>query len=95
VKAIALKEARSRLDKLFEEAQAGSPVLLVRGGEVAKLDAAETLAALDSAQQHGVRGGRVHDWLHARVARKAGAAELVPDKNDFAGLEDGFRCLAP
>jgi antitoxin (DNA-binding transcriptional repressor) of toxin-antitoxin stability system len=37
MKAIALKEAQSRLDKLFEDAQAGSPVLLVRGGEVAKL----------------------------------------------------------
>jgi hypothetical protein len=41
VKAIALKEAQSRLDKLFEEAQAGSPVLLVRGGEVAKLERVE------------------------------------------------------
>jgi len=37
VKAIALNEAQSRLDELFEDAQAGSPVLLVRGGEVAKL----------------------------------------------------------
>ncbi|MGO8698761.1 MAG: hypothetical protein ACLQVY_13690 [Limisphaerales bacterium] len=41
MKAIALKEAQSRLDKLFEEAQAGSPVLLVRGGEVAKLERVE------------------------------------------------------
>ena len=38
MKAIALDEARSRLDELFEDAQAGSPVLLVRGGEVAKLE---------------------------------------------------------
>jgi hypothetical protein len=38
MKAIALSEAESRLDELFEEAQAGSPVLLVRGGEVAKLE---------------------------------------------------------
>jgi hypothetical protein len=41
VKAIALNEAQSRLDKLFEDAQAGSPVLLVRGGEVAKLERVE------------------------------------------------------
>jgi hypothetical protein len=41
VKAIALSEAQSRLDKLFEDAQAGSPVLLVRGGEVAKLERVE------------------------------------------------------
>jgi hypothetical protein len=38
VKTIALNEAPSRLDELFEDAQAGSPVLLVRGGEVAKLE---------------------------------------------------------
>jgi antitoxin (DNA-binding transcriptional repressor) of toxin-antitoxin stability system len=38
VKAIELNEARSRLDELFADAQAGSPVLLVRGGEVAKLE---------------------------------------------------------
>ena len=38
MKAIALSEAQSRLDELFEDAQAGSPVLLVRGGGVAKLE---------------------------------------------------------
>lgn len=38
MKAVALTEAQSRLDELFEDAQAGSPVLLVRGGEVAKLE---------------------------------------------------------
>ena len=38
MKAVALNEAQSRLDELFEDAQAGSPVLLVRGGEVAKLE---------------------------------------------------------
>ena len=41
MKTIALNEAQSRLDELFEEAQAGSPVLLVRGGEVAKLQRVE------------------------------------------------------
>lgn len=38
MKTVALKEAQSRLDELFEDAQAGSPVLLVRDGEVAKLE---------------------------------------------------------
>ncbi len=38
MKTIALNEAQSRLDELFEDAQAGLPVLLVRGGEVAKLE---------------------------------------------------------
>ena len=60
------------------------------------LDANETLAALDVAQQRGVRGGRVHDWLHARAARKAGVAELLTDNlRDFTGLEDGFSVAAP
>jgi hypothetical protein len=38
MKTIPLNEASSRLDELFEDAQAGSPVLLVRGGEVVKLE---------------------------------------------------------
>ena len=41
MKAVALNEAQSSLDKLFEDAQAGSPVLLVRGGEVVKLERVE------------------------------------------------------
>ena len=41
MKAIALNEAQSRLDELFQDAQAGSPMLLVRGGEVAKLERVE------------------------------------------------------
>jgi len=41
VKAIALNEAQSCLNELFEDAQAGSPVLLVRGGEVARLQRVE------------------------------------------------------
>ena len=61
-----------------------------------ELDAAETLTALEAAQKLGVRGGRVHDWLHARAARKAGVAELLTDNlADFAGLEDGFSVLRP
>ena len=41
MKAIALSEAQPHLDKLFEDVQAGSPVLLVRGGEVARLERVE------------------------------------------------------
>ena len=61
-----------------------------------ELDAAETLAALDEAQRRGVRGGHVHDWMHARAAHKAGVEELLTDNlNDFEGLEDGFSLLPP
>lgn len=60
------------------------------------LDAKEVKAALAEAQQRGVRGGRVHDWLHARAAKKAGVAVLLTDNfSDFAGLEDGFQVSAP
>lgn len=61
-----------------------------------ELDHSEISMALESAQQHGVRGGRVHDWLHACAARKANVAELLTDNlSDYAGLEDGFTVLAP
>ena len=41
VKTVALNDAQSRLDQLFDEAQAGAPVLLVRGGQVVKLERVE------------------------------------------------------
>ena len=35
----------------------------------------------------GVRGGRVHDYMHALAASKSGAdALLTTDRNDFNGL---------
>ena len=61
-----------------------------------ELTAAELQAALDEAERHGVRGGRVHDWLHARAARKAGVEQLLTENfPDFAGLEDRFTIAAP
>jgi len=69
---------------------------LTRTMNFVELDAAETLAALDVARSRGVRGGRVHDRLHARAAKKAGVEELLTDNlNDFAGLEDGFSSVPP
>jgi len=41
VKTVSLNEAQARLDELFTAAQSGSPVLLVRGGEVARLERVE------------------------------------------------------
>jgi predicted nucleic acid-binding protein len=53
------------------------------------LDAKEVLSALKQAQKRGVRGGRVHDYLHARAAEKSGAPELLTtDQYDFASLTD-------
>lgn len=61
-----------------------------------ELDAKSTLEALAMAQEKGIRGGRIHDWMHARAATKAGAVVLVTDNiTDFAGLEDGFKLSSP
>lgn len=69
---------------------------ITAGMNFVELDATETLKALEAAQTRGVRGGRVHDWIHARAAQKANVAELVTDNfADFAGLEDGFSVLPP
>lgn len=51
----------------------------------------EILEALEKAQSRGVRGGRVHDYLHALAAAKAGAnALLTADRNDFENLVPGL-----
>ena len=55
--------------------------------EFCDCSAAEVIEAVSHAHQKGVEGGRVHDFLHAIVANKAGASELwTLDRNDFAGL---------
>ena len=52
----------------------------------------ETLAAFKQARQRGVRGGRVHDFLHAIAAKKSGATQLLTaDKNDFDLLVDKLK----
>jgi hypothetical protein len=51
----------------------------------------EILDALDKAQARGVRGGRVHDYMHALAASKAKAdALLTADANDFNELVPGL-----
>lgn len=69
---------------------------LTTGMNFVELDKKETLSALEKAEAAGVRGGRIHDWLHARAATKAGAKVLLTDNiSDFSGLEDGFQIQAP
>jgi len=51
------------------------------------VDSSAVLKALRAAEKRGVRGGRVHDYLHALAAEKASADELwTTDKYDFTGL---------
>lgn len=38
----------------------------------------------------------VHDWMHARAAKKAGVTVLLTDNfTDFQNLADGFTVEAP
>ena len=51
------------------------------------LTPAEVLKAMKEARKKGVRGGRIHDFLHAVAAQKSGAKALLAlDKNDFNDL---------
>jgi predicted nucleic acid-binding protein len=53
------------------------------------LTAADVLQALKEARQRGVRGGRIHDFLHAVAAEKSGARTVLTlDKNDFNDLTE-------
>jgi predicted nucleic acid-binding protein len=55
--------------------------------ELIDLNDKDVLAALRSAKSKGVRGARVHDYLHAVAAKKGGAKKfLTTDKFDFEGL---------
>jgi len=56
----------------------------------------EIMEALAEARSRGVRGGQVHDYLHAVAARKAGCGVVLTlNKADFAGLFDDLRVEAP
>ncbi len=56
----------------------------------------EALSGLREAGRHQVLGGRVHDWMHALAAEKAGAKTLLTlNGGDFSGLERGFAVEAP
>jgi predicted nucleic acid-binding protein len=60
---------------------------LAKDLEVVDLSLEESLVALSQAGRAGVRGGRVHDFLHAEAARKAGVERLVTlNTSDFVGL---------
>ncbi len=45
---------------------------ITSGMNFVELDPPNTLDALAKAQKRGIRGRRIHDWMHARAATKAG-----------------------
>jgi predicted nucleic acid-binding protein len=58
------------------------------------LSVAEVIIAFKQARKKGVRGGHVHDLLHAAAADKAGAHELLTlDENDFHGLPNKAKVI--
>jgi len=62
---------------------------LARDLEFVELDPADVLTALQTARAKGVRGGRVHDYLHAIAAEKSKAVQIVTgDQNDFDRLTE-------
>ncbi len=60
------------------------------------LSPADIMEALAEARSRGVRGGQVHDYLHAVTARSAGCeVVLTLNEADFAGLFDELRVEVP
>jgi predicted nucleic acid-binding protein len=84
-----------RLGVKFEAREAGEVMdELAADLEFVELTAREILAALHDAGGKGVRGGRVHDYLHAVAAKKARAGLLLTsDKFDFTGLFEQVEVL--
>src|SRR5579884_3214697 len=65
---------------------------LIQHLDMVDLSAREVVQGLKKAREMGVRGGRVHDYLHALAAEKSGAKKLITlDRNDFAGLAPGLQ----
>ncbi|MBN8492975.1 MAG: PIN domain-containing protein [Burkholderiales bacterium] len=55
--------------------------------QLVSLNGREVMAALETADARGVRGGAVYDLLHLAAARKAGASRLLTlDRRDFQAL---------
>ena len=59
-----------------------------------ELDAAQTFRALGKAKRLGVRGGLVHDLLHAEAALLAGAKKILTlNTEDFRAIRQGTKVL--
>jgi hypothetical protein len=64
--------------------------------EVCDLDSGETLQCLQNAKSGGIRGGRVHDYLHAMAAVKAECERVYTyNVSDFEGLSKELEIMVP
>jgi len=60
------------------------------------LKSSQVKCALAEARSKGVRGGRVHDFLHATAAVQAKCDHVVTyNLSDFEGLYDGLEVIEP
>jgi len=50
----------------------------------------ETLATLNDASSLGVEGARIHDLMHARAAKLAGANLILTRDSGFSAIADGM-----
>ncbi len=61
-----------------------------------ELNAEETQDAINQASKRGVRGGRIHDLMHAAAAIKSGAKILLTlDTAGFSDLDVSVQIQAP
>lgn len=64
--------------------------------EIRDLAASEIMGVFDQARAVGVRGGRVHDFLHAVTAKRLGCDRLLTlNLRDFRGLVAGLEVVSP
>ena len=65
---------------------------LARDLDAVELTAEETVSAINEAESLGVRGGRIHDLMHATAARKYEAELLMTlDTTGFTGITKGLK----
>ena len=65
---------------------------LARDLDIVELTSDETLSAINEAESLGVRGGRIHDLMHATAARNYKAEVLMTlDTSGFTGISKGLR----
>lgn len=68
MKSVSLIEAKSNLEQLFDEVQSGSPVLVVRGDQVVRLDRVEPpefggdMVAIENMLREAVQGPN-SEWI--------------------------------
>lgn len=77
-----------RLGFRVDAADAAAVIDEMRGSlKFVELSDDDVMAALRDARRLGVRGGRVHDYLHAMAAKAAGCGALrTLNTGDFVGL---------